>query len=295
MGPSGRPSHRTEGGPGDRTEGTQGPHAVHPPRRAQGERRKAPLEPYRPELASTRRPMSGRRPPLVDLCGPSSWSRPPPKEYATLSDWSCNGSTGARQPFGKPTTAWEPVRRGIPRAINPLSSPPACTKPDGASRSCNGNKEAFPAVRCDRHPKTPHLYVGGPRQECPKATLRKRIPSGTSRTEPLSSSHTSPKRSAGHAALPRVSLRSASRTQCRKAPAVPQPKNIAAKTASVQHSPCGRRARAPGGAFFPGGAPAGTGRKKPENAPDFAGVRPFAARPRRRTRRGRASVNRAFS
>ncbi len=116
------------------------------------ESEEAPLEPYRPELASTRRPMSGRRPPLVDLCGPSSWSRPPPKE-ATLSDWSCNGSTGARQPFGKPTTAWEPVRRGIPRAINPLSSPPACTKPDGASRSCNGNKEAFPAVRCDQPSK----------------------------------------------------------------------------------------------------------------------------------------------
>lgn len=115
------------------------------------ESEEAPLEPYRrnsPRRGDDVRTETAPR----RLVRAVILVAPAPQE-TTLSDWSCNGSTGARQPSGKPTTAWGPARRGIPRAINPLSSPPACTKPDGASRSCNGNKEAFPAVRCDQPSK----------------------------------------------------------------------------------------------------------------------------------------------
>lgn len=49
-----------------------------------------------------------------------------------------------------------------------------------------GTRKHFQQFGVISHPKTPHLYVGGPRQECPKATLRKRAPNGAGRAWPAS-------------------------------------------------------------------------------------------------------------
>lgn len=151
MVPSGDHHTARKGAPGTGQRERRGHNVVHPSRRAQGERGSTfgavPTGTRLDAATDVRTEAAPRR-----LVRAVILVAPAPQE-TTLSDWSCNGSTGARQPSGKPTTAWGPARRGIPRAINPLSSPPACTKPDGASRSCNGNKEAFPAVRCDQPSK----------------------------------------------------------------------------------------------------------------------------------------------